>query len=96
MDQATQDAINAVKSAVTDGTSQLTTVINDEGVEIKAKVQTIIDNLPSGTDPAVATQLNELAGAITSSFQSLTTGVQNLSDNVAASGGTGSGETPVS
>lgn len=95
MDQATQDAINAVKKAVTDGTDQLKQVITDEGNEIKQKVQDVINHLPSGTDPEVVTQLNDLAGAVSNSFQSLTSGVQNLSDNVAGSSGDGSGETPV-
>lgn len=91
MDQATQDAINAVKKAVTDGTTELAQVITDEGTDIKNKFDAVISQLPSTTDPAIAQQLNDLAGAVSNSFQSLKSGVQNLSDNVAATGGTGSG-----
>lgn len=95
MDQATRDAINAVKQAVTDGTAQINQVVTDEGAEIKQKVQTIIDNLPSGTDPEVLTQLSELKDSVTNSFRNITSGVQNLSDNVSPPSGGNGGETPV-
>ena len=96
MDQATQDAINAVKQAVMDGTTKLNEVITTEGDEIKQKVQDIINQLPPTTDPEVVSQLTSLKESVTNSFQDISGGIQNLSDNVTAGSGEGGGETPVS
>lgn len=95
MDQATQDAINAVKKAVTDGTADLAQTISNEATDIKTKFDEFIAKLPPSTDPEVVTQLNDFAGTVTNSFQSIKTSVQNLSDNIGGPSQPGSGETTI-